>query len=479
MKRNLSALLLIAMLAGLASCGGTSNDPADTTVSGDTTAPEVTTELTDGLPDKDMDGFELRLFNYDGTWFNWAINQLTAESENGELINDTIYKRNRNLEERFHATITETVVAEVHKELPKVVLAGDDVYDLAQVYDQNVAQQFSNGYTRAWNNMPHINFDAAWWSTEANNVFNIGGNQIAAVGDFSLSMHSRNYVYIFNKDMLSEIHKPADLYASVDNGTWTVEKLFSIAKDFVKDVDGNGTMDENDRYGITGAVKLQYGSMLAGAGVRYIESDKDGKLFFNMPGNDFAFEVMEKIFNLHENDTYKNYKTDISGTDFDFFHNGHTLILSTSMAYIERFRDMDADIGFLPVPKYTEKQENYHCLSAGGAVAVLPSTVADNRLENIGMLLEAMSFASRKELVPAYLETTVKTKYTRDDDSSRMLQIVLDSSFYDLGVSLWPGVTQNVYMEKVYLHMENVIASTTESMAAAVQAEIDKLTVKE
>lgn len=473
MKR-LTAIILTGLF--LTGCGSSSTDDTaeQNTNLVKETVPETVVE-TDGLPDKDMDGMELRFYNYDESWFVWAENRLDVEELSGELINDTIYQRNQVLEERFNMMIVETTVGNTDTDLTATITAGEDVYDVAMMYDLGTAKYYTGGLIRPWNNMPHIRFDEAWWSEEANSVFNVSGNQYAAVGDFSLSMHSRNNLYIFNKDMYAEQSDPDVLYGYVYDNIWTVDKLFEESRNFVVDTDGNGTMDNNDQYGITSAVKLEFGALLAGAGVRYIDAE-NGELVFALPGNTYAMDVMQKLFELHSDDTYKNFLSGIDSTDFDFFLNEHSLFIGTSLKYIERFREMDADIGFLPVPKFSEEQESYHCLSAGGAVALLPITIAEDRIENIGMLLEAMSWASHRDLVPAYLEETVKTKYTRDEDSVKMLEIILDSSFFDLGVSVLTAETQGVIMNSVYLEMNDVIASTIASMTNKVEAVLTSMT---
>ena len=57
-----------------------------------------------------MDKFELKIIHFDGNWLSWALTKLDAESETGDRLNDAIYKRNRNMEERFNCEI------DVHRE---------------------------------------------------------------------------------------------------------------------------------------------------------------------------------------------------------------------------------------------------------------------------------------------------------------------------------------------------------------------------
>lgn len=76
-------MLLIATLASLSSCGGKTpthgnNTPSQTTDAG-TTSAELSEYDKYPLPDKKMDGFELRFYNYNNNWLSWAINELDAE----------------------------------------------------------------------------------------------------------------------------------------------------------------------------------------------------------------------------------------------------------------------------------------------------------------------------------------------------------------------------------------------------------------
>lgn len=107
-KRCIALLLCLIMSGLLPSCGSTSTTGQETTADPGTTTEPAETEETDGLPDVDMDGFELSIYHFDESWLTWAKTQLEAESENGDLVNDAIYKRNRGIEERFNCTLSIT-----------------------------------------------------------------------------------------------------------------------------------------------------------------------------------------------------------------------------------------------------------------------------------------------------------------------------------------------------------------------------------
>ncbi len=83
MKRYITLMLASALVLSAVSCGSDSkgNDETTTSDAGTTAADETTApEETDGLPEKDMDGFELRINHFDGTWLSWALTTLDVES---------------------------------------------------------------------------------------------------------------------------------------------------------------------------------------------------------------------------------------------------------------------------------------------------------------------------------------------------------------------------------------------------------------
>ena len=103
MKKYITLILASAIMLTSLSCGSGNNDNSTTDVPDTSAAPETTApEETDGLPEKDMEGFELKINHFDGTLLSWALIQLDAEAETGDRLSDAIYRRNRGIEERFN-----------------------------------------------------------------------------------------------------------------------------------------------------------------------------------------------------------------------------------------------------------------------------------------------------------------------------------------------------------------------------------------
>lgn len=98
MKKHLTLLLLTAMLAQLAACGGdtpSADTTAASTAGGDTTAAETFAEYV--KPDVDYGGatFTIAGYQYDDSSRKITKYQLMTTEEDGDVVNDAIARANR------------------------------------------------------------------------------------------------------------------------------------------------------------------------------------------------------------------------------------------------------------------------------------------------------------------------------------------------------------------------------------------------
>jgi hypothetical protein len=87
----------------------------------------------------------------------------------------------------------------------------------------------------------------------------------------------------------------------------------------------------------------------------------------------------------------------------------------------------------LPIPKYNEQQKEYLQTVnpwTGVVTTVLQSSA---NFENASVILEDMAYESKYILQPAYYDVMLNTKIARDEESSKMLDIIFGSRAYDIG----------------------------------------------
>lgn len=490
MKRTqILCILLVALLLTGTSCGsntdgGKTNETTANAV--DTTTPVDETETEPGypaLPEKNMDGWAMRFLNYDGTTLTWAEHILTTEELNGDALNDAVYERNNKISELYNCAIEETAIPDPSGQIGQLVQSGDAGAEVILLYDENVVKQYTNGYLQTWDVLPYVDFDAEYWNKSSTETFSNRGKVYAATGDFSLGQSTRSFILLFNKDMYTDLGLTEDLYALTEDGKWTADKLSAMEEAAVADLDGDGEMTDKDRYGTAGAIKLYFGSLITGAGIKYIDINEDGEPYFAIPGNEYAISVMSDLLAKHNgNYIFHPVTSDIHNGSNEanvLFHNNQILFCGSSMRAIGNYRDMESDIGILPFPKYTEDQDRYYALTSGGTMATLPKTLATDSYENVGILLEALSRDSHDGVVSVYKETLLKSRYARDEGSAKMLDIIFDSAVYDLGLSVIPSDTYYKYMEP-YRKGSDTFASLTQSLINTVEASLtDLLEVEE
>ncbi len=481
MKRKYILCVLLATLL-LTGCGGNTSTETEASTAADTTPVETTPVETEPqykpLPEVDMGGWTMRFINYNDTALTWAIHNLVAEETNGDAMNDEIWARNNRIAEQYNTGFSETAYDWVDRKLGALVQAGDAGGEVAMLYDETIITPFVSGYLQTWEVLPHVDFTADYWNQSSTDTFKSQGKVFAATGDFSLGQNTRSFVLMFNKDMYADLGLTEDLYQLTMDGKWTMDALIEVEEAAILDLDGDGEMTMEDRYGTGGAVKLYFGSLVTGAGIKYIDIGEDGMPYFAIPGNENAITMMVDLLEKHAGTSiFCKVTGDIhngSNEAREMFKNNQFLFCGTSMKAIVNYRDMESDIGILPFPKYTEDQDNYYALTSGGTMATLPKTLNPEFYENTGILLEALCRDSHTGLVPLYKETLLKSRYARDEGSAAMLDIIFASATYDMGLSVFSGSTYYKYMEP-YLKMNNTFASLTQSITPTVEKDLAKL----
>ena len=127
----------------------------------------------------------------------------------------------------------------------------------------------------------------------------------------------------------------------------------------------------------------------------------------------------------------------------------------------ERMRSYEVEFGFLPYPKYDEAQESYLSLDWGGLMGV-PTTITDP--ECVGAVLELLAYESSNTVIPAYYDTVLTGKLTRDEDAKKMLDIIFDTICYEVGGNYFGF--DNGFRELFYVLSELSVKKQSDAFAS-------------
>ena len=430
------SLLLLCFI--IASCSDNNENTQVTTAANDAavdTEAEVTTNYLETIPVLDFGGETFTIFCRTDKLY-----EVYAESEDGEIINDTIYARNRTVEERYNINIYYKDALGGWNDqgaffnlLTSSVMAGEQAFDMVASYMAYSSYVETNGIFTNLYNVPYLELSNPWWTQDFVNTNTYDGKLYIATGDISLSMLENLYAVFFNKQLHAD-YKMDDLYNIVKTGKWTFDKMNEMSMTVVEDINGDGEYNINDRLGF---VTNNHGmrAMPVAMGVEIANLTADGGIDL-VYYNEKSVDIFDRLYNMlfNNNYAYIYVSDDHMGNDvlLPMFKENRILFLTNMLNITDTLRDMDTDFGILPFPKYNEAQENYRSISYDGlSIFAVPSSVKN--LDMSGLVMETLCYLSSQELVSVFYDTKLKDKISRDDDSAEMLDMIRAGLYFDFG----------------------------------------------
>jgi len=463
-------LLLAVLLCGtlLPSCGNAADSSSDTVPAAAPPATETVPEWA--LPDMDLGG-ESVTFLLRRTPNDWSADDVISAETNGTPINDAVFTRNARIEETYNTQILgidAPIGHSLYDTAFNSILAGDQTFDVSASYRYDATKLMTEGVLLDLRETDYIQLDQSWWNPFYNSEASVLGRQYYALGDISRVYKLGVRCLFFNKDLAEDLQIP-DLYETVLNNSWDYETFFSTAELANIDLDGSGTMDAADCYGIQAQSSL--GIVLAmGGGLQITGKDADDRpvLVIQTESNQQLLDTLSGLMStnkatIHTSDDWLNTQKRFAA--------GQVLFQAEVMLLIEALRAEEVNVGILPMPKYDISQDSYvsyldsHCQN----VYAIPTTCAEP--SKVSFVLEAMAQGSLDTLTPAFYNICLNGKYIRDEESSAMLDIIFACCRAESAETFGWG---NLYGNLNSAITKGTTASAIQSGSAAAEAAIEK-----
>ena len=486
----LALLLLLTTVTTLLSCAddtqGDTEPPEDNTpeqpddeTPGEEEKPE---KLLPNLPDIAFGGEEFHCLHWTldsgvgGGWVPWE--EIAVAEPTGDLLVDQVYQRNAYVEEKYDVTVT-TEYCMAHTEMaPKIrnaVATDDKSFQMMVQRSANLTGMWTEElfHDLGGDEMHHIDLTRPWWNQDSVNVFTLGGNTQFASSEMLLLDKSETGCVFFSS-VLQADHSLDNFYDLVNEGTWTWEALLSNASVCVDDLNGDDTMDANDLWGSAGN-RAPGAYLYCGSGYSFAELDEDGYMISNF-GDEESISLMVE---LHENMIYADSHAHSDYIkDFSIkkkFESNEVLFIYYSVKMSNNLRDMETNYGILPIPKYDEYQEDYHCLIMPDGDSVIGVPLSCGNTEMVSLVIEALSAESYYTVYPAFYDVVLMSKFTRDTQSKDMLKIVFDSRTYDLGAIYGLGGFYGQLVTHAATKRDSNIASLYASMESTLNSSLQTI----
>ena len=438
--RAASALFAAAIIFSAAACGESSEPSAQaqqTAAQAGESVPaaeETTAEtsILDTLPTGlDFEGYEIHILapaSLDETYAAY----LMPEEENGDILNDTAYRRNRDVEERYNVKLVNSFIdgGQLTSTLNKSVTAGSDDYQYCHFGSawESPISLIKSGALMNLREMPELNLDSPGFYTEFTNELTINNRSYVAFSQYGNAGALPLYM-VFNKNMIADYG--LDLpYQAIFDGVWTWDMFQSYIKNVYSDINGNGKKDKEDRFGYGNNAGL-CNYLVWGFDIHVVTRTDDGGYTSDILNQKFV-EAAQKIIDFKSGDDIF-VPSDINATNTDdrhmflfgnvMFTNVGTFSLDGHLRGIETF-----DFGIAPDPKLDESQQKYSNYHALNEFAV-PVTVG--RPDAVAYVVEGLAAISKADLAPAFIDVYFQEKLLRDEESKQVAALLMEQSAID------------------------------------------------
>lgn len=482
-KRCAAAVLAAVQLLLIVSCGtqkaepdassGTEPAPATNAAQETGDAYDENGYLLDGIPDDlDFSGQTVSIYVRGD-----RLNTEFLAEETGDIVDDAVFARNRTIEERLNVTLNYTAnTSEDYwgtrdvflNTVRSSVMADDHMMDIvAGLTNMMPFLAQEHMFRNMLSEVPYIDFSAPWWPDTLIQELAVRDKMYFASGEVCLGVLESMMCIYFNKDIQKSLNLE-DPYQAVDGGKWTLDRFDAMLSEAYADLNGNGKPDKEDRFGFTVLAEPQAFNFIYSCGQRVTEKNADGLPEFCCAGEN-VINVLARLGTIMQKDACPVASAFLA--DYTkVFEDGRALFTSGVFSSTELYRDLDFDFGVIPYPKYDEQQEAYITTARGDYSCFGVPVTADPEIT--GAVLEAMASENFRSVTPMYFEKALKVKYSRDNESAQMFDLIRNSVSYDFGYFF------GYMFDDIPLMLRKVILDSDETWASKWESKREALEIR-
>jgi hypothetical protein len=470
--KHLFLLIILALaLTVVSSCAAETEETGESETAVTETAAETEIPPPD-IPAADFDGYIFTMLTNSKYNGNFRLDM----EDDGDTLNAASYRRNLALSEKYNIDFTVVEDDGYAGLLKQSVMASDGAYDFILPHATvNVASMVTDGLLYNWNNIEYADFTKPWWNASMTENLAIGNNLFYVSGDIVLAWQGMIAI-IFNKTYLNDFNIDIDMYQTFYDGKWTYDLMNSITKGIASDLNGDGKMDADDRYGLLASQGSPYADMFA-MGQRITTRDEDGLPVLSL-NTEHMLDVVQKYYDtVFSPDTFLNgfaSTTYATGNYRTMILEGRSFLSELDIGSLHVYlREIEFDFGLISLPKFNEARENYQVFCGAGLIGI-PLIVNDIKL--VGMIAEDMSYYSYKYLRPAFFNIVLQNKAVRDEDSYKVLQIMHENKTFDFGFNFDSTALAFSILGNVVINKKSTdFASYYQTVEAQITTALDKV----
>jgi len=367
--------------------------------------------------------------------------EIDAENMEGEAVFEAGMLRQNSLEDKYGITVEVEVTSErVDTKYLNAYSAGLVEWDIISPVINYVPALIQSQSLMELSHLEYLDTSKTYWDQGLLEALAIDGKNYVLSGDISTMDEEMNICVAYNRTLGEEMG--IDPFPYIEDNKWTMDVMYQLAKEVTKDLDGGGSFDLNDQYGIA----HQYGSgtiMLQGSGELYAKLNADGVPEITI-NNSRVHSILEKLSEIYNDPQATGLVPGVyaSWTELNnAMVAGKVAFRPANIYNLKEYLLMEDEFTVLPMPKFEEDQPGYHHLVLTNAAHGYCVPATTDRTEFISIMLEELAYMGRKYLTPAYYESYVSARLTADQKTAEMFDIIFATKTCDLGYIFdWGGM---------------------------------------
>lgn len=386
---------------------------------------------------------------------------ISDETRKGDVINDAIASRNQAVIDRYGVMLDyesgKVPTNSFENDFWAKVTTNrtDDIYQLLAGYTYRLAKVSVQGYCLNWLNpgqIPEVSTSAEkcdWWDIDFIQAAKYNGCTYIATGPLSLTDMYSSACLFFNKELLNQYKGPDatdELFALVNNGGWTLEKMMEYAADCTETVEGDET-GENTIFGLTTTQSTMIDAYIYASDITMTYRDTNGVIkLTKMDSNNRILDLSETLKKLYNVSGHAKLTSSLEPEHVQLLCEGKAVFAAGTLSSAKDIQTYASQLqyGVIPYPKYNAEQEKYHTYKLDYKTGFcIPRSVKENNREFVGTITEALAYYSNKFVKPALYEKVLTHKLVQEKASSDSVTMILNGGLYEFAniySGAWGGV---------------------------------------
>ena len=379
------------------------------------------------------------------TWIGGGSQSPQEDEETGDVAQDALYFRQRDIEEKFgiawsnyspeaiEGSGSHPVVDAVTRD----VLAGSQSYDAGYGTPVAVCQPlFLNNALADVSAYEGIDFSRKWWTATLLDTYHINGATYFLNGAIVTSNYTDTHAVLYNKEVAAS-YGISEVYDIVKEGKWTFDKMFEVASEVPTNENGAGAY----RYSQPNGLAILYANDYA---ITCFNADSTPYIPSTLPtelsdlSDKFSAIFGDDAQTVHTKTTL-NYASESFADKYDGFESRTEMFVEDKILFYftttgdaADLREEDVEFGILPLPKGSDSQKDYISFAEpwGAFNVFVPKSTKDPDVT--GVILEAMAALGLRYIKPAYYDTLLQGRTVYDTASRDMVDIIFRTKVYDI-----------------------------------------------